>query len=215
MGGARPGASAGPPFGRRLVQHPGIALLSKACERQREREVLARATTSPRRRPRRAAAPARANERRQAKRHCRQSSCCRPRAGRAPGTELGPPKPPLQTRGRHWHPHGIGPRGAAETRKRPSPHPLAWGRCSGMRMGTSGPAGRGLGCSVSFSPWGLGARQGRAQWVLGDTVVLRQPQGWHSRGDRCDGGDRCVAVCRVLTVILRVWRRVLNSLASS
>lgn len=72
---------------------------------------------------------------------------------------------------------------------RPSPHALARGQCLGMRMGTSGPAQRGRGCTVSFSPWGLGAWQGRAQRVLRETAVPQEPRGWHGGGDRCDGCD--------------------------
>lgn len=74
----------------------------------------------------------RANERWPAKRRCRWSSCCRPRAGRAPGAELGPPKPSPQTRGLLQHPHGIGPRGTAEAGER-GQAPTPW-----LRAGTRG-----------------------------------------------------------------------------
>lgn len=131
MGTPAPRVSAGPPRSAAVWSSIQGSPRFQKLARDRERGVRLSGDVPAEGTPPSGSA-GRAKERRRAKRRCRWSSCCRPRAGQAPGAELGPPKPSPQTRGLLQHPHGIGPRGTAEAGER-GQAPTPW-----LRAGTRG-----------------------------------------------------------------------------
>lgn len=172
--------------------------------RDRERGVSP-SSPSPRKGPRRAAALARAKGPPRAKRHCRRSSCRRPR----------PPPRWTDSRSRAWTARIFpgNPESAPALPRlgnRAKPLHLGLGPALGDEDGDEWPSTKGMGPCYVFPSLGAGsvARQGSAG--AGGTVpLLLEPQRWHGKRDLCAG------VPCTLTVILRVWRRMLNSLASS
>lgn len=180
MGGTRPGASAGPLLGRRLVQHPGIALLSKAFERQRKRERetgVIPSSPAPRKGPRRAAALSRAKGPQRAKRHCRRSSCRR----------LRPPPRWTGSRSTAWTAQAFpGNPGSAPAlprlRNKAKPPRLGLGPAPGDEDGDEWSSTKGMGPCYVFPSTGAGsvARQGSAGAQR--TRVLLEPQRWQCRG---------------------------------